>query len=127
MVDGDNRSTTLNQTLHALSRGPEEHQGIEVELKLSADNQHTLSGLVLDGNFTVSRLKITAAEGAFLSSSTSTLLEVRPGAPPLELHGLTLNGQVVIESSSTVDIAGCRFGSASAGRGWRPARPHGHS
>ena len=60
------------------------------------------SGLVLDGNLTVSRLKITAAEGASLSSSASTLLEVRPGAPPLELHGLTLNGQVVIEGSSTV-------------------------
>ena len=105
-----------HSTIHkALLRGTVEYQGRELELKLSA-GQHTLSGLVLDGNLTVSRLKITAAEGASLSSSASTLLEVRPGAPPVELHGLTLNGQVVIESSSTVDIAGCRFGSASARR-----------
>ena len=74
---------------------------------------------MLDRNLTVSRLKITgsAAEGASLSSSASTLLEVRPSAPPVELHGLALNGgQVVIESSSTVDITGCRFGSASTRR-----------
>ena len=82
-------------------------QGKELELKLSA-GQHILSGLVLDGNLTFSRLKISAAKNASLSSSASTLLEVRAGAPPVELHGLTLNGQVVIESS-TVDIAGCRF------------------
>ena len=82
-------------------------QGKELELKLSAD-QHILSGLVLDGNLTFSRLRITAAKNASLSSNASTLLEVRAGAPPVELHGLTLNGQVVIESS-TVDIAGCRF------------------
>ena len=87
-------------------------QGKELELKLSA-GQHILSGVVLDGNLTFSRLKITAAKDAFLSSSASTLLEVRAGAPPVELHGLTLNGQVVIESS-TVEIAGCRFDSASA-------------
>ena len=100
----------------ALSLGAGLYQGKELELELSA-GQHTLrSGLVLDGNLTVSLLKITAAEGAFLSSSTSTLLEVRPGAPPVELHGLALNGQVVIESSSTVDIIDCRFGSARARR-----------
>ena len=115
--------STIHQTL---SLGAAEYQGKELELELSA-GQHTLNGLVLDGNLTVSRLKITAAENASLSSSASMLLEVRPGAPPVEMHGLTLNAQVVIESSSTVDIAGCRFGSASAGRGWRPARPHGHS
>ena len=109
--DGDEYST-IHQTL---SPGAVEYQGRELELKLSA-GQHTLSGLVLDRNLRVSRLKITAAENTSLSSSASTLLEVRAGAPPIELHGLTLNGQVVIESSSTVDIAGCRFVSASARR-----------
>ena len=109
--DGDEYST-IHQTL---SPGAVEYQGRELDLKLSA-GQHTLRGLVLDGNLRVSRLRITAAENASLSSSASTLLEVRAGAPPIELHGLTLNGQVVIESSSTVDIAGCRFVSASARR-----------
>ena len=107
--DGDEYST-IHQTLPAV-----EYQGRELELKLSA-GQHTLRGLVLDGNLTVSRLKITAAENTSLSSSASTLLEVRAGAPPIELHGLTLNGQLVIESSSTVDITDCRFVSASARR-----------
>ena len=113
MLDPSNgvEHSVIHQTLGAV-----EYQGKELELELSA-GQHTLSGLVLDGNLTVSRLKITAAEGASLSSSASTLLEVRPGARPVELHGLALNGgQVVIESSSTVDIMDCRFSSASAGR-----------
>ena len=111
MIDpsGGGEYPTMVEALLSVA-GP--FQGKELELKLSA-GQHILSGVVLDGNLTFSRLKITAAKDAFLSSSASTLLEVRAGAPPVELHGLTLNGQVVIESS-TVEIAGCRFDSASA-------------
>ena len=111
MIDpsGGGEYLTMVEALLSVA-GP--FQGKELELKLSA-GQHILSGVVLDGNLTFSRLKITAAKDAFLSSSASTLLEVRAGAPPVELHGLTLNGQVVIESS-TVEIAGCRFDSASA-------------
>ena len=100
---------TIHEALLSVARL---FQGKELELKLSA-GQHILTGLVLDGNLTFSRLKITAAKGAFLSSSASILLEVRAGAPPVELHGLVLDGQVLIESS-TVEIAGCRFGSPSA-------------
>ena len=106
-----------HSTIHeALLRVAGLFQGRELELKL-ATGQDILGGLVLDGNLTFSRLKITAAKGAFLSSSASTLLEVRAGAPPVELHGLVLQGQVLVESS-TVEIAGCRFVSArpSVGR-----------
>ena len=111
MIDpsGVGEYPTIHEALLSVARL---FQGKELELKLSA-GQHILTGLVLDGNLTFSRLKITAAKGAFLSSSASILLEVRAGAPPVELHGLVLDGQVLIESS-TVEIAGCRFGSPSA-------------
>ena len=109
----------INSSIHeAILEYAETFRGKEFEIKLSA-GQHLLSGLVLNASLTFSRIKITAANDAFLSSSALTLLTVRAGAPPVELHGLVLDGQVLIEGG-TVEIAGCRFnGSARAGQGRR--------
>ena len=93
----------------------EEFLGKEFEIQLSAGEHIWGDGLVLDANITFSRLKVTAANGAFLSG----MIEVRAGAPPVELHGLVLDGQVLVEAGfdRTVEIAGCRFrASASKGR-----------
>ena len=92
----------------------EQHRGEPFEINLSA-GEHVRGDVVLDANLPFSRLKITAANGASLSG----MIEVRAGAPPVELHGLDIDGQVLIEAGfdRTVEIAGCRFrASASQGR-----------
>ena len=84
-------------------------------MRLSAGT-HVVSGLVLDATLTLGRLEITTANDAstiISSSTTSTLLKVRAGAPPVKLRGLELNGQVLIEGG-TIEIVDCRYGSASA-------------
>ena len=89
-------------------------------MELSA-SEHIVDGLVFDASLTLSRLEIIAASGANISSSASTLLEVRAGSPPVKLQGLELDGQVIIEGGTVevpVEIAGCRFRSSSA----RPGR-----
>jgi len=94
-------------------------QGEDVVMRLSF-GEHIVSGLVIDANLTLSRLDIISSDAfgrAFISSSASTLLEVRAGAPPVMLQGLEFEGQVRIESST--EFAGCRFGSASVRRGRR--------
>eukprot|EP00964_Phaeocystis_antarctica_P096526 scaffold62823_cov67-Phaeocystis_antarctica.AAC.3 len=85
-----------------------------------SDGTHNVNGLVLDASLTLSRLEIISSNAfgrAFISSNTSTLLEVRAGAPPVMLQGLEFDGQVRIESST--EFVGCRFGSTSVRRGRR--------
>ena len=97
----------------------EQHRGEPFEINLSA-GEHVRGDVVLDANLPFSRLKITAANGASLSG----MIEVRAGAPPVELHGLDIDGQVLIEAGfdRTVEIAGCRFrASASQGRRLQPS------
>lgn len=100
----------------ALASVTERFPGKELVMRLSAGT-HVVGGLVLDANLTLGSLEITAASDAstMISSSVSTLLKLRAGAPPLKLQGLELDGQVVIEGG-TAEIEGCRFGSESARR-----------
>ena len=94
-------------------------QGEDVVMRLSF-GEHIVSGLVIDANLTLSRLDIISSDAfgrAFISSSASTLLEVRAGAPPVMLQGLEFDGQVRIESST--EFVGCRFGSTSVRQGRR--------
>ena len=92
-------------------------------MRLSA-GEHIVSGLVLNASLTLSRLEIISSDASgrtFISSNASTLLEVRAGSPPVNLQGLKLDGQVIIEGGTVevpVEIAGCRFGRPSA----RPGR-----
>ena len=94
----------------------EQHRGEPFEINLSA-GEHVRGDVVLDANLPFSRLKITAARNAVLSGSALTMLTVRAGAPPVELQGLELHGQVRIEGNT--EFADCHFGSASVRQGRR--------
>lgn len=83
----------------------------EFTLMLSAGT-HVVGGLVLDVSLNLSRLEITTVsdEPTMISSSASSLLKLRAGAPPFKLNGLELNGQILIEGGAA-EIERCRFGS----------------
>ena len=103
----------------AISNNTKRFQGKELEIKLST-SQDIVSGLVFDANLTFSRIKIIATnDNAFqpttISGSAHPLLTVRAGAPPVELHGLVFDGQVLIEGG-TVEVAGCRFNPSTSQR-----------
>ena len=72
---------------------------------------------MLDNTLTLSLLHIIGHDNASISSTSPTepVLVVRAGTPPLELQGLTLNGQVIVEGG-TVEIADCRFDGSTFGR-----------
>ena len=88
----------------------------EFTLMLSAGT-HVVGGLVLDVNLNLSRLEITTVsdEPTMISSSVSSLLKLRAGAPPFKLQGLELNGQILIEGGAA-EIERCRFGSERGSR-----------
>ena len=71
---------------------------------------------MLNDTLSLSLLHIIGHDNASISSvnPTEPVLEVRAGTPPLELQGLTLNGQVIIEGG-TVDIADCHFKGSTFG------------
>ena len=88
-------------------------------MELSAGEHFVDGDLVLDASLTLSRLEIIAASGANISSTSSILLEVRAGSPPVKLQGLQLDGQVIIEGGTVeapVEIADCRFVSGESRR-----------
>ena len=69
---------------------------------------------MLDDPLNLSLLHIIGHDNASISSHKDPVLVVRAGTPPLELQGLTLNGQVTIEGG-TVEIAGCHFDGSTFG------------
>ena len=75
-----------------------------------------VDGLVLDANLIVSRLVIATVSNASIASSNSATLEVRAGAPPVTLRGLQFEGGQIRVQGATVEVANCRFGSATARR-----------
>ena len=111
---GDGDYKTIEE---ALATETQRFPGKELVMRLSAGT-HVVGGLVFDANLTLGRLEITAASDASTitsNSNTSTLLEVRTGAPPIKLLGLKLDGEVLLKGG-TIEISACRYGSASASR-----------
>ena len=110
MIDplGGGDYLTINEALSKSSA----FEGSLLVMRLSAGEHSVGDGLVLNASLTLSQLRIIATTNASITSSASTLITVRAGAPPVELQGLGLNGQIRIEDG-TVEIADCRFDSTS--------------
>ena len=111
----------INDAINQLVLGASTVQGRPIELRLSAGKVHYMTGAILDATLTASSLDIaatTSADGQTTKlvvadgAAAGQLLDVRPGAPPVNLRGLHLSGQLRIEGGNIL-VDYCRFGPAS--------------
>ena len=81
-----------------------------------------MSGIVLDAETPLSTLEIMSASDARITldgaraAQGAALLEVRDGAPYLQLRGLHFDGQVRIYDGRSVEFVSCSFSGTQEGR-----------